>query len=88
MSIKEISKSVTTGFRFMLDLQKKAVQIIMSPADKKLRQKISALQNGSIYIFVPAAGIAIFSDNGIFETAAFICGIVFAVTVYIEHQLG
>lgn len=88
MSIKEISKLVITGLRFIQEVQKRAVQIIMSPADKKLRQKISSLQNWSIYIFVPAAGIAIFSDNGIFETIGFICGIIFAVTVYIEHQLG
>jgi hypothetical protein len=53
----------------------------------KIRQRIELLQNMSLFIFVPMAGIAIFSDNGIFETIAFIAGITFGVVSYLERQI-
>ena len=86
MFIKEILKSVATGLQFMLAVQKRAVQIIMK-TDEKLIRKLQHWQERMLFIFVPAAAIAIFSDNILFETICLITGIVFATLIYVERQL-
>jgi hypothetical protein len=59
----------------------------MGKQQNKIRDRILQLENISFFVFVPAAAIAIFSDNVFFETACLISGIVFAVTNYLERQL-
>ena len=86
MSIKEILRSATTGLQFMLAVQKRAVQIMINP-DKKTAEKLQKWQERCFYIFVPAAAIAIFSDNILFETVCLIAGIIFATLIYVEKQL-
>lgn len=54
--------------------------------DKKTRSKIESYQAGVFYAFVPITGIAIFSNNWIFETLAFILGIIFATLSYIDTK--
>ena len=51
------------------------------------KQKIQQYQEFALILFVPAAAIAIFSDNMIFETICFIAGITFGVLIWVERQL-
>jgi hypothetical protein len=59
----------------------------MRQQQSKIRTRIEQLENASFFVFVPAAAIAIFSDNGVFETICLVAGIIFAVTAYLERQL-
>ena len=51
---------------------------------KKSKYQRQMAQSIAFVIFVVSAGIAIFSDNGLFETLALVSAIVFATLEVIE----
>lgn len=53
----------------------------------EIKEKIQQYQSYTFYVFIPSAGIALFSDYWIFEIFAFISSIVFATLIFIESQV-
>lgn len=55
--------------------------------DKQMRETIQRMQNISLYVFVPATAIAIFTGNRFFGFITLISGITFGIATYLDSKI-